>query len=337
MFSLVSFLLVACSANQEVEPLLDNKGTEKYEQFTQSSESKEVLERITPEGELADKEKYTAIDSIEEKTHIVVNNNVPYFNNEDITSTDSYASYGELDDMGRVTAANALLGVELMPSEERGDISNIEPTGWKQRRYTNVCGGWLYNRSHLIGHQLTGEDDNPNNLITGTRFFNVEGMLPFENTVANYIETTENHVRYRITPVFEGDNLLASGIYMEAFSIEDNGEGVMFNVYIPNIQPNVELNYVDGSSIGPEGPVEEKDAEDIIPYNSGENSTPNSSDTSSTDVQYIDENGNGLIKGSNSGIYHLPSGTHYDKTKNIKQWFKSIEEAEEAGYRASKN
>lgn len=183
------------------------------------------------------------------ETYAVVNNNIPYFTNEDLSLTKgAWEAYGDLDHLGRVTAANAMLSVELMPAEERGDISDVYPTGWQQAEYATVSGGWLYNRSHLIGHQLTGEDANWGNLMTGTRWFNTEGMLPFENFVANYIETTENHVRYRVTPHFEGDNLLASGVFMEGFSIEDNGEGLTFNIYVPNIQPGVALDYATGTS-----------------------------------------------------------------------------------------
>lgn len=189
-----------------------------------------------------------------------------------------------------------------MPAEQRGDISGHEPTGWTQARYANVdSGGWLYNRSHLIGHQLTGNDDYEN-IMTGTRWFNMR-MLEYENFVANYIEQTENHVRYRVTPVFEGDNLLASGAYMEGFSIEDNGEGLMFNIYIPNIQPGVEINYADGSSIGPEGPSQEGE---IKPYNSNESSgnSPNTEKSAEPvpapepaggDVSSVDTNGNGTV------------------------------------------
>lgn len=234
--------------------------------------------------------------------YIAVNNNNPYFTNEDITSPEAYETYGALDSLGRVTVANAVLGVELMPAEERGDISSVEPTGWDQARYSNVSGGWLYNRSHLIGFQLTGENANPRNLITGTRWFNVEGMLPIENYVADYIETTENHVRYRITPVFEGTNLLASGVYMEGFSIEDNGKGIRFNVYVPNRQPGVEINYANGSNVGPEGPIEE-DTLPEIPQSSSppatqtepepEPETPSASP--SGDVSSVDANGNGTV------------------------------------------
>lgn len=214
----------------------------------------------------------------------VVNDNVPHFSDEDLTSTETYHENGSFDSRGRVTAANALLGVEIMPAEQRGDIGNMEPTGWNQASYANIgSGGWLYNRSHLIGHQLTGNDEYEN-LMTGTRAFNMQ-MLEYENFVANYIETTENHVRYRVTPKFEGKNLLASGLYMEAFSIEDNGEDVMFNVYVPNVQPGVGINYADGSSIGPEGPAEDGE---ISPYNPGSESTAG-------DISSVDTNGNGTV------------------------------------------
>lgn len=238
----------------------------------------------------------------ENEAYVVANDNVPDFTDEDIASTEAYAEYGPLDSLGRVTAANAVLGVELMPAEERGDISSVTPTGWNQARYVNVSGGWLYNRSHLIGFQLTGENDNPNNLMTGTRWFNVEGMLPVENFVADYIETTENHVRYRITPVFEGDNLLASGIYMEGFSIEDNGEGIQFNIYVPNIQPGVEIDYATGQSRGPEGPQEEQE---ILPYPQTEEEAASPSDEpaetgpasqgSEGDLSSIDANEDGIV------------------------------------------
>ncbi|MDK6940481.1 hypothetical protein HMPREF2829_02780 [Aerococcus sp. HMSC072A12] len=194
-----------------------------------------------------------------DQAYVAVNSNIPHFSNEDISSTQAYEDYGQLDTYGRVTAANAVLGQELMPDEDRGDISAIRPTGWKQAKYPTVDGGWLYNRSHLIGYQLTGENANIRNLMTGTRYFNVEGMLPFENYVANYIEETGNHVRYRVTPVFEGENMLASGVYMEAFSIEDNGAGIKFNVFVPNRQPQVAIDYRTGASRGQEGPLETDD------------------------------------------------------------------------------
>lgn len=218
------------------------------------AESKEIVEKEAIEKKEAEVEQQrvavqTATPSVPAgNTYIEVNGNVPLFTNADISSTEAWEDYGDLDHLGRVTVANAVLGVELMPAEERGDISSVHPTGWNQAQYSVVSGGWLYNRSHLIGHQLAGEDANVRNLMTGTRWFNTEGMLPFENFVANYVESTENHVRYRVTPHFEGDNLLASGVYMEGLSIEDNGEGLMFHIYVPNIQPSVNLDYSNGLS-----------------------------------------------------------------------------------------
>lgn len=249
------------------------------------------------------------------QTYIEINNNIPYFTDADITSTEAYESYGELDSLGRVTAANAVLGVELMPTTERGDISDIKSTGWQQAKYANVSGGWLYNRSHLIGHQLTGEDANARNLMTGTRWFNVEGMLPFENFVANYIEETENHVRYRITPAFEGDNLLASGVYMEGFSIEDNGATIQFNIYVPNIQPDVEINYADGSSVGPEGPTQDESLPNLNQSSTVSETAPAAESTPATiapasggDVSSVDANGNGqvTIKEAKAAGFSMP-------------------------------
>ncbi|GMR70713.1 hypothetical protein NUITMVRA1_13900 [Aerococcus viridans] len=249
------------------------------------------------------------------QTYIEINNNTPYFTNADITSTEAYESYGELDSLGRVTAANAILGIELMPTTERGDISDIKPTGWQQAKYANVSGGWLYNRSHLIGHQLTGEDANARNLMTGTRWFNTEGMLPFENFVANYIEETENHVRYRVTPAFEGENLLASGVYMEGFSIEDNGATIQFNIYVPNIQPDVEINYADGSSVGPEGPSQDESLPNLNQSSTVSETAPAAESTPATtapasggDVSSVDANGNGqvTIKEAKAAGFSMP-------------------------------
>lgn len=190
------------------------------------------------------------------KRFVVVNENVPLFTEENLKFEQAYANYGELDYLQRVTGAEGILGVELMPTDVREAIDSITPTGWQQIRYVNVKGGWLYNRSHLIGYQLTGENANNKNLMTGTRWFNTEGMLPFENYVVHYMKSTGNHVRYRVTPVFEGNNQLASGIYMEALSIEDGGE-LQFHIFIPNRQPGVKINYSTGKSVGPQGPIQD--------------------------------------------------------------------------------
>lgn len=181
--------------------------------------------------------------------YTVINNNIPEFSESDMVRTDSFESYSELDYLGRCGVAYANICKELMPTEERGEIGSIKPSGWHTVNYHEfVEGNYLYNRCHLIGYQLSGENANEKNLITGTRFLNVEGMLPFENEVADYVEETGNHVLYRVTPVFEGDNLVASGVQMEAYSVEDQGEGVMFNVYCYNVQPGITIDYVTGDS-----------------------------------------------------------------------------------------
>ena len=179
--------------------------------------------------------------------YVVINDNNPDITETDMT-TASFESYGELDGLGRCTTAYANIGKDLMPAEKRGSIGEVKPTGWQTAKYDNVDGKYLYNRCHLIGYQLTGENANAKNLITGTRYLNVDGMLPFENMVADYIKETGNHVLYRVTPVFFGDNLVASGVQMEAKSVEDNGDGVLFNVYCFNAQPGIAIDYATGSS-----------------------------------------------------------------------------------------
>ena len=181
------------------------------------------------------------------KPYVVINDNDPDFTDADMTTT-SFESYGELDGLGRCTTAFANIGKDLMPAEKRGSIGEVKPTGWQTAKYDNVDGKYLYNRCHLIGYQLTGENANEKNLITGTRYLNVDGMLPFENMVADYIKETNNHVLYRVTPVFSGDNLVASGVHMEAKSVEDNGDGILFNVYCFNAQPGIAIDYATGNS-----------------------------------------------------------------------------------------
>ena len=179
--------------------------------------------------------------------YVVINDNNPDFTEADMTTV-SFESYGELDGLGRCTTAFANIGKDLMPTEKRGSIGEVKPTGWQMAKYDNVDGKYLYNRCHLIGYQLTGENANAKNLITGTRYLNVDGMLPFENMVADYIKETGNHVLYRVTPVFSGDNLVASGVHMEAESVEDNGDGILFNVYCFNAQPGIAIDYATGDS-----------------------------------------------------------------------------------------
>ena len=179
--------------------------------------------------------------------YIIVNNNVPFFDATQYNSQ-AFETYSELDTLGRCGVAFANVGKEIMPTGERGSIGSVKPTGWHTVKYDNVDGKYLYNRCHLIGYQLSGENANKQNLITGTRYMNVDGMLPFENMVADYVKETNNHVLYRVTPVFDGNNLVAGGVLMEAQSIEDDGSGVKFCVYCYNIQPGISIDYATGDS-----------------------------------------------------------------------------------------
>ena len=183
------------------------------------------------------------------KAYVAINDNEPTFTEKEIT-TKAFESYSDLDILGRCGVALACCGEELMPQdgEERESISSVTPSGWVQAQYDFVDGTYLYNRCHLIGWQLTAENANEKNLITGTYYLNHEGMLPFEKMIADYIKETENHVMYRVTPIYNGNDLLASGVQMEAYSVEDEGEGISFNVYCYNVQPGVTIDYASGRS-----------------------------------------------------------------------------------------
>jgi len=199
---------------------------------------------------LAYQESYTLenIPTYTGKNYVVLNENKPNFDDTDKQNAESFEKYSNLDKLNRCGVAYANIGMDLMPTEERGSISHIKPSGWVTAKYDIVDGKYLYNRCHLIGFQLTGENANKKNLITCTRQMNVEGMLPFENLVAQYIKETGNHVLYRVTPIFEGNNLVASGVQMEAYSVEDNGKGIMYNIYVYNVQDGISINYANGES-----------------------------------------------------------------------------------------
>ncbi len=182
-----------------------------------------------------------------DKAYIAVGNNKPFFTDADYT-TESFEKYSDLDSLGRCSVAYANVGKDIMPTEARGSIGSVKPTGWQTIKYDIVDGKYLYNRCHLIGFQLTGENANKKNLITGTRYLNIEGMLPFENMVADYVKETGNHVLYRVTPIFKDNNLVAEGVLMEGYSVEDQGEGICFNVFAYNVQPGIIINYETGES-----------------------------------------------------------------------------------------
>lgn len=203
-----------------------------------------------PQEDLVNNNSYVSLDAIpayDGKAYVAVNNNEPFFTDSDMTTT-AFENYSDLDSLGRCGVAYANICKDIMPTEERGKIGMIKPSGWHTVKYDVIKDRYLYNRCHLIGYQLAGENANPKNLITGTRYLNVDGMLPFENLVADYVNNTGNHVLYRVTPMFSGSNLVANGVLIEAKSVEDNGGGILFNVYCYNVQPGVGINYENGDS-----------------------------------------------------------------------------------------
>lgn len=212
-------------------------------------EGKIVFQPIEDNSNVVNQVSYdlASIPEYSNDNYVVLNNNEPNFTESDYT-TDSFERYSELDSLGRAKVAYANIGVDLMPTEERGSIGQVKPSGWHLIKYDIVNGKYLYNRCHLIGYQLTGENANEKNLITCTRQMNTVGMLEFENKVANYIKSTNNHVLYRVTPIYKDDNLLASGVVMEAYSVEDSGEGIKFNVFVYNVQDGIDIDYKTGDS-----------------------------------------------------------------------------------------
>lgn len=235
----------------------DTQTTEAVTVQAQDSASQTDVVQMSSEeaAGLAETHINTALEAFASETipeysgnpYVELNGNLPYFTDEELSTT-AFELYSELDSLGRCGAAYANVCKEIMPTEERGSIGMVKPTGWHTVKYDCIADRYLYNRCHLIGYQLAGENANEKNLITGTRYLNVDGMLPFENEVADYVNDTDNHVLYRVTPVFSGDNLLASGVIIEAKSVEDNGVGVQFNVYCYNVQPGISIDYTTGES-----------------------------------------------------------------------------------------
>lgn len=271
---LVFVIYKACCAPQNgyngAEELLPNIFLSGSENFLSAPSG--AIEGTVPENALVEEYKIpdkviygekvelSAIPSYTGIPYAEINGNVPCFAEEEKVPV-SFEYYDELDEYGRCTGTYACIGTDLMPEEERGAIGMVKPTGWHTVKYDCIEDLYLYNRCHLIGFQLTGENANERNLLTGTRYMNVKGMLPFENMVADYVRSTGNHVLYRVTPIFEKENLLAHGVQMEAFSVEDNGKGICFNVFCYNVQDGVLIDYTDGSSSAIEKEEEEKRGE----------------------------------------------------------------------------
>lgn len=267
------------------------------------------------------------IPEYQDSIYIEINNNVPSFDEDDLT-TDLFEYYSDLDSLGRCGVAYANLCIDTIPTEERGEIGQIKPTGWHTIKYDSVDGKYLYNRCHLIGYQLSGENANKKNLITGTRYLNTEGMLPFENLVADYIEETTNHVLYRVTPVFTDDNLVADGVQMEVYSVEDKGAGVCFNIFVYNIQPGITIDYATGESY-----LSTSVEESLLENSSESNLASEVSSNTNSDLEQIEIRAN-----SNSMIYHCPGQEYYDEMEDSKYLvvFTSEQEAIKEGYRKAK-
>lgn len=262
------------------------------------------------------------------KAYTSVNGNVPYFTAAELTTT-SFETYSDLDTLGRCGVTYACIGQDLMPTEERGSIGMVKPTGWHTVRYDDLIDGkYLYNRCHLIGYQLTGENANTKNLITGTRYLNIEGMLPFENMVADYIQETNNHVLYRVTPIFEGNNLLANGVLMEGYSVEDKGAGISYCVFAYNVQPGIEIDYATGESKLADGvKQEEQKPATVSPAPSPEPEKQESA--TGSEASQAD-----YILNTNTKKFHYPtcSSVNDMKEKNKQEFFGTRDEAISNGY-----
>ena len=257
--------------------------------------------------------------------YTIVNDNEPEFDESDFT-TEAFETYSDLDNLGRCGVAYANICKELMPTEKRGKIGMIKPSGWHTVKYPEIIKDrYLYNRCHLIGFQLAGENANEKNLITGTRYLNVDSMLPFENEITDYVNNTGNHVLYRVTPIFDGDNLIASGVQMEAESVEDSGEGVKFNVYCYNVQPGIGIDYATGDSWADQEPVANGESEDndsiIVDSDDGADSNMTTEETE-------------YVINTNTGKFHRPNCDSVTKmkAKNKKEFTGSREELISDGY-----
>ena len=293
-------LLTGCGSNDWIQSDVPPATTQQAEQPPTTSVEEDNSQQLS--FDLSQIPEYTGDASV------AVNGNLPFFIDDEITDQ-SFETYSPLDALGRCGVAFACVGQDLMPTEDRGSIGQVKPSGWHLVKYDCVDGKYLYNRCHLIGYQLTAENANERNLITGTRYLNIEGMLPFENQVADYVQQAGNHVLYRVTPVFENDNLLASGVLMEGYSVEDSGNGICFCVYAYNVQPGVQIDYATGESV-------------LI----GETVTEPSEQTSAEEPDYVLNN--------NTRKFHRPSCSSVEdiKPSNRKDYFGSREALIEQGY-----
>ncbi len=297
------------------------KETKKKEQKTQKETKKQEQSSI----------KWNDIPDYQNKAYVILNENQPDFSNGDKKRTDAFETYSNLDSNGRCQTAYANICKELMPDTKREGIGQVKPTGWHTVKYDCVDGKYLYNRCHLIGYQLAGENANEKNLITGTRYLNTKGMLPFENMVADYVKETNNHVLYRVKPWFKGNDLLARGVEMEAWSVEDKGEGICFHVFVYNVQPGIAIDYATGESSDLGGSSETQ--------TSRQKSTTKAATTKQTQkTEDIQSTSQSYIINENTNRFHRPScrAVKQMKESNRKQYTGSRDSLLKQGYDACK-
>ena len=338
-FLLSASLFVTGCGEKTTDEVSDTntESTEEANSVIPEEAEKETQEDIADVGNtegIADAEDVDSVPEYEGDAYVTLNQNEPEFEQADMT-TEAFEEYSELDDLGRCGEAYANICQEIMPTVERGAIGMVKPSGWHTVKYNDLIdGNYLYNRCHLIGYQLAGENANEENLITGTRYLNVEGMLPFENMVADFVEETGYHVLYRVTPVYEGDDLVAVGVQIEALSVEDEGEGICFNVYCYNVQPGITIDYSDGESSRSEHAEEEvRLAEEKKEERRGDQETQASVQEKAVSGETVSEETTYILN-TNTKKFHRPDCGSVDtiKEQNKKEVAQSREELIKEGY-----
>lgn len=338
-FLLSASLFVTGCGEKTTDEVSDTntESTEEADSMIPEEAEEETQENIADVGNkegIADAANVDSVPEYEGDAYVTLNQNEPEFEQADMT-TEAFEEYSELDDLGRCGEAYANICQEIMPTEERGAIGMVKPSGWHTVKYNDLIdGNYLYNRCHLIGYQLAGENANEENLITGTRYLNVEGMLPFENMVADFVEETGYHVLYRVTPVYEGDDLVAVGVQIEALSVEDEGEGICFNVYCYNVQPGITIDYSDGESSRSEHAEEEvRLAEEKKEERRGNQETRESDQGNAVSGETVSEETTYILN-TNTKKFHRPDCGSVDtiKEQNKKEVAQSREELIKEGY-----